>query len=118
MGCDGMKKYTYVGACASLVHILERLNRKYGTTCLVHSTVEEEAKQAFRFRLLDAVWVRHLDSSAPVSVLELLCSREVSEKEWMYQLKDDEDGDGHPETIFGRAVEACLSGNFVQALSC
>eukprot|EP00760_Papus_ankaliazontas_P034192 PhM_4_TR7033/c0_g1_i1/m.46109 len=89
MGCDGMKKFTYVGACASLVHILERLNKRYDTHVLVHGCVQDEATRAFRFRLLDEAMVPRLDEKAPYRVFELLGARDASDKEWMYQLKED-----------------------------
>eukprot|EP00759_Apiculatamorpha_spiralis_P056262 PhF_6_TR7987/c1_g1_i3/m.12241 len=46
MGCDGMKKYSYVGKCSSLAPMLERLNRTYGTHCLIDQSIEEEAVNA------------------------------------------------------------------------
>eukprot|EP00759_Apiculatamorpha_spiralis_P009055 PhF_6_TR15920/c1_g1_i1/m.24621 len=55
MGCDGMKKYTVLGKCASFACILERCNRMYDTTCLIDSAMEEEARNNFILSQIDVL---------------------------------------------------------------
>ena len=34
MGCQGMKKFTFLGGCVPWLHVLERFNKEHGTTIL------------------------------------------------------------------------------------
>eukprot|EP00760_Papus_ankaliazontas_P021425 PhM_4_TR18689/c1_g1_i3/m.46265/K01768/E4.6.1.1; adenylate cyclase len=120
MGCEGMKKYTYVGPCAALAGVVERLNKRYGSHALVHGVVQEEAVNSFHVRLVDKVVLpAKFDPSdaerRPFSIYELVSARAASDQEWMYQLKDD---GGDRDTKFSAAVEAYLAGDVDKATAC
>jgi class 3 adenylate cyclase len=114
MGCDGMKKYTFVGPVAVMVHALERRNKKYGTSILLDGAVEEEAKNVFFVRKVDHVLVPRLQER-PFKLFELISTKAVSEDEWMYQLQEGEHGD--PYAVFSGAVDLYLKGQFEEAIT-
>eukprot|EP00760_Papus_ankaliazontas_P038558 PhM_4_TR9184/c0_g1_i1/m.67712 len=99
MGCDGMKKYTYIGPCASVVHHLERRNAAYGTTILTHDNVYDEANLQFvlqKVDCVDAVSLQQQNSNRTHTALwELIKVRDEDEDEWMYVLEDQEQEEKH-----------------------
>ena len=111
MGCDGMKKYTFMGAAASLVHIIERQTRKYSTKILVDGAVEEEARNNFVVRKVDHVLVTRVQER-PLRLFELVSAKAASDDEWMYQL---EAGDhGNPYASYSSAVDLYLQGSHAE----
>jgi class 3 adenylate cyclase len=112
MGCDGMKKYTFMGNCASLCHMLERLNKTYETHILMDGAVEEEAKNNFVCRKMDMITVPRLQER-PIAVHEVVSGKTVSEDEWMYQLQQGEAG--NPFHPFEVAVNLFHKGQFAEA---
>eukprot|EP00759_Apiculatamorpha_spiralis_P002187 PhF_6_TR10814/c1_g1_i1/m.17424/K01768/E4.6.1.1; adenylate cyclase len=112
MGCDGMKKFTFLGGCASLAHILERLNKKYLTSILIDGAVEEEAKNNFTVRMMDHILLRRLQEKV-IRIYEVCGTKKVSEDEWMYQLEEGESKD--PSASFNAAVAAYVKGSYSTA---
>ena len=111
MGCDGMKKFTFIGAAASSVHVLERQTRKYGTAILIDGSVEEEARNNFVVRKVDHVLMTRLQDR-PLRLFELVAGKAASDDEWMYQL---EAGDsGNPYVSYSSAVDLYFKGSHAE----
>eukprot|EP00760_Papus_ankaliazontas_P013066 PhM_4_TR15639/c0_g2_i2/m.64607 len=140
MGCEGMKKYTYIGPCAALVHLLERRNRVYDTTqILVDNAVADEVTNHLSLRKIDVVVWRHHSSSASKSIVvesldgplkdgqkdedtvipvwELVGQKRSKsgdgDNEWMYELEQGTNCD--PNVTFTAAVDAFFEGNVSKA---
>jgi len=114
MGCDGMKKYTFIGICASFAPMLERLNKNYGTSFLIDAAVEDQAQNNFLLRKIAHVNVKRLEDKRPMKLFELTGAKAVSEEEWMYQL---ENGNAkNPYAAYTSAVDLYLAGKSAEAL--
>lgn len=69
-GAPDRFSFTAIGDGVNLAARLEGLNKQYGTTILVSSAIEREAREAFAFRRIDRVAVK--GKSVGVEVYELL----------------------------------------------
>eukprot|EP00759_Apiculatamorpha_spiralis_P003201 PhF_6_TR11543/c0_g1_i3/m.18540/K01768/E4.6.1.1; adenylate cyclase len=108
MGTDGMKKFTFMGPCASMAHILERMNKKFQTRVLIDGAVEDEAKNNFVLRPMDRVLIPRILGSKVIRVFEVMAEKAHGEDEWMYQL---EDGDSkNPFQKFEAAIDLYFRG--------
>jgi len=112
MGCDGMKKFTFIGPAATVVHTLERLTRRYKTNLLVDGAVEEEAQNNFVVRKLGQIMVTRVQHR-PVRLFEIVSAKAVGEDEWMYQLEEGEKG--NPFMTYSAAVDLYLKGTYEEA---
>ena len=83
MGCEGMKKYTFLGGCVPWLHALERLNKTYGTTIL-HNVTHSSVANAFYSKTVACVSYPKFRSKLVLS--ELREEMETQNEEWMYQL--------------------------------
>ncbi len=101
-GAPDRMSFTALGDGVNLASRLEGLNKQYGTRILVSAAVEQEAREAFRFRRLDRVAVK--GKREGVEVFELVSRR----------------GDGRHslETIerYERALDAYFARRFEAAL--
>ena len=111
MGCDGMKKFTFIGAAASFVHVIERQTRKYGTAILIDGAVEEEARNNFVVRKVDHVLMTRLQDR-PLRLFELVAGKAASDDEWMYQLQAGDSG--NPYVAYSSAVDLYHKGSHAE----
>jgi adenylate cyclase len=72
-GAPDRMSFTAMGDGVNLASRLESLNKQYGTRILVSATVEQDAREAFRFRRLDRVAVK--GKREGVEIFELLGAR-------------------------------------------
>eukprot|EP01064_Diplonema_japonicum_P033791 TRINITY_DN6761_c0_g1_i3.p1 TRINITY_DN6761_c0_g1~~TRINITY_DN6761_c0_g1_i3.p1 ORF type:complete len:862 (+),score=233.78 TRINITY_DN6761_c0_g1_i3:101-2587(+) len=108
MGCDGMKKFTFVGSLASWVHIVERVARMQGADIAVDNTTHEEVTNvAFTRPLLHLSFPKHSDKT--LLVHEALGEKEVKEEEWMYQMAEGDAND--PHTKYAASYKLFMDGN-------
>ena len=84
MGCEGMKKYTFLGGCVPWLHALERLNKTYGTTILHDNITHSSVANAFYSKTVACVSYPKL--RAKLFLSELREEMETQNEEWMYQL--------------------------------
>ena len=92
MGCQGMKKYSYIGKCVSLVYILERLARWNNVSILANGYLVKDANSKMAFRAMFPLNFEKI-SSSPTTIFELTEERKISEEEWMYALAEGERND-------------------------
>jgi len=83
-----VKKCTFIGPAAALLHTLERLTRRYKTNFLVDGAVEEEAQNNFVVRKLGEVRVTRVQDR-PLRLFEIVSAKAANDNEWMYQLHGD-----------------------------
>ena len=84
MGCQGMKKYTFLGGCVPWLHALERLNKTYGTTILHDNVTHSSVANAFYSRTVACVSYPKFRDTLVLS--ELCEEMQTEDEEWMYQL--------------------------------
>jgi adenylate cyclase len=101
-GAPDRMSFTALGDGVNVAARLESLNKQYGTRILVSSTVEREARGAFRFRRLDRVAVKGREHG--LDVFELV-GRRV-------------DGDARSAVVerYERAFDQYLRREFAEAL--
>ena len=84
MGCQGMKKYTFLGGCVPWLHALERLNKTYGTTILHDNVTHSSVANAFYSKTIACVSYPKFRDTLVLS--ELREEMKTENEEWMYQL--------------------------------
>merc|ERR1712167_376729 len=99
MGCDGMKKFTCTGTSASMVHMIETANRKYGTEVMVDTYIQREVASTMFTRMLVKVNFKGKEHF----YYEICGLKQVGEDEWMYQLEEGEKAD--PNKTFNQAMK-------------
>ena len=85
MGCQGMKKYTFLGGCVPWLHALERLNKTYGTTILHDNVTHSSVANAF-YSKTDRLCVVPKVPCDTLVLSELREEMKTENEEWMYQL--------------------------------
>eukprot|EP01064_Diplonema_japonicum_P026184 TRINITY_DN3759_c2_g2_i1.p1 TRINITY_DN3759_c2_g2~~TRINITY_DN3759_c2_g2_i1.p1 ORF type:complete len:857 (+),score=191.53 TRINITY_DN3759_c2_g2_i1:89-2659(+) len=112
MGCDGMKKYTFVGSLASWVHIVERVGRIRGADVAIDNVVREEvATVAFTRSLQHVVFTKHAPGT--LMIYQAMHEKEVREEEWMYQLEAGNSSD--PYKAYNMSYEQFMDKNIESA---
>jgi adenylate cyclase len=101
-GAPERMSFTALGDGVNLASRLEGLNKQYGTTVLVSEAVQEEAKEAFAFRLVDVVAVK--GRTRGVRVYELLGRADAAV-------------DRGPQRAYERALERYWARDFGGALA-
>ena len=86
MGCQGMKKYTFLGGCVPWLHALERLNKTYGTTILHDNVTHSSVANAFYSKTVASVSYPKFRKHLVLS--ELREEMRAENQEWMYQLEN------------------------------
>eukprot|EP01063_Lacrimia_lanifica_P021416 TRINITY_DN2873_c0_g5_i1.p1 TRINITY_DN2873_c0_g5~~TRINITY_DN2873_c0_g5_i1.p1 ORF type:complete len:825 (+),score=318.90 TRINITY_DN2873_c0_g5_i1:115-2589(+) len=89
MGCNVMKKYTFISAAVPWVFVLERYANAMGVSTLSDQFVEEAAKNAFEHRAVFQLQYQKR-AAQPIKVFEVGEKLDVEEDEWMYQLEGAE----------------------------
>ena len=84
MGCEGMKKYTFLGGCVPWLHALERLNKTYGTRILHDNVTHSPVANVFYSKTVACV--SYPKFRAKLVLSELREEMETQNEEWMYQL--------------------------------
>eukprot|EP01064_Diplonema_japonicum_P033796 TRINITY_DN6761_c0_g2_i1.p1 TRINITY_DN6761_c0_g2~~TRINITY_DN6761_c0_g2_i1.p1 ORF type:complete len:330 (+),score=101.73 TRINITY_DN6761_c0_g2_i1:2-991(+) len=113
MGCEGMKKYSFVGSLSSWVHIVERVCRVRGAPIAVDSSVHEEvATLAYMRSLQHVTYEKH--STRTLMVYEAMDEKEMNEEEWMYQLEGGARVD--PNKVFNTSFDMFMAGNVEEAI--
>lgn len=119
LGCQGLLRYSFVGATASWIHITERLTTRWGFLAAVNATVQADVHTHFTF-LLRAAGVLDkpgYSSEKPHLMYELKARKgEESVAEWMYQLQTAEAAD--PWAAFNTAMRALIKGDGTAAARC
>lgn len=87
MGCEGMKKYSFISVVLTFAWALERYDNMLGGGCLIDKTVHADVKDSFQLRELGSILMKKR-SARPVEVHQLVGKKEASEDEWMYQLEE------------------------------
>lgn len=87
MGCEGMKKYSFMSVVLTFTWALERHNNTLGAGCLIDKTVAVDVENNFTLRELGAVLLEKRNKK-PCVVHQLVGKKEASEDEWMYQLEE------------------------------
>ena len=84
MGCEGMKKYTFLGGCVPWLHALERLNKTYDTMILHDNVTHSSVANAFYSKTIACVSYPKFRETLILS--ELREEMKTENEEWMYQL--------------------------------
>eukprot|EP01065_Artemidia_motanka_P025844 TRINITY_DN30790_c0_g1_i1.p1 TRINITY_DN30790_c0_g1~~TRINITY_DN30790_c0_g1_i1.p1 ORF type:complete len:694 (+),score=165.46 TRINITY_DN30790_c0_g1_i1:140-2083(+) len=117
LGSDDLRRYSFIGAAATWLHVLERCASRWSTSLVSHPVVEE-AQNFFRVRLREALW--HTKPAFPDRSLlawELLQPAAVKAtddpEEWMYQLEHLRRTD--PWLLYNRVMSLILHSENVLA---
>ena len=111
MGCDLMRKYTFVSPVLSWAYALERYGRSLSCSIVSdHFTVDDVASE-FVARLVGQVVFEKRLVGKPVTVSCLLDKRQAgANQEWMYALADLEEAD--PQASWNKFAKAVFDGNW------
>eukprot|EP00756_Hemistasia_phaeocysticola_P034244 Hpha_TRINITY_DN16512_c3_g2::TRINITY_DN16512_c3_g2_i1::g.134778::m.134778 len=86
MGCEGLRKFSFVSLGVTFVSGIERVACALGVGCLCDKLIHSEAEATFEFRWVGEVVMpkRGLDA---VPTYQLGREKHVDNDEWMYQLE-------------------------------
>ena len=85
MGCQGMKKFTFLGGCVPWLHVLERLNKEHGTTILHDDAGHASVATSFYSKTVATVSYPKFRETLIISELHEETAPDA--EEWMYQLE-------------------------------
>ena len=85
MGCQGMKKFTFLGGCVPWLHVLERFNKEHGTTILHDNVMNLAVDNSFYSKTVTTVSYPKFQETLIIS--ELREEMTADNEEWMYQLE-------------------------------
>ena len=85
MGCQGMKKFTFLGGCVPWLHVLERFNKEHGTTILHDDVMNLAVDNYFYSKTVATVSYPKFQETLIIS--ELREETTADNEEWMYQLE-------------------------------
>ena len=111
MGCEGMKKYTFLGGCVPWLHALERLNKTYGTTILHDNIQNTSVSSVFYSKTVACVSYPKL--RARIVLSELHEEMVTQNEEWMYQL--DKCAAANPYECYNAAMAHVLAAHWDDA---
>eukprot|EP01064_Diplonema_japonicum_P030086 TRINITY_DN5012_c0_g1_i1.p2 TRINITY_DN5012_c0_g1~~TRINITY_DN5012_c0_g1_i1.p2 ORF type:complete len:358 (+),score=79.55 TRINITY_DN5012_c0_g1_i1:1525-2598(+) len=112
MGCDGMKKFTFIGSLSSWIHIVERVGRGLGSTITIDQAASDEIVNIAYVRFLQHVTFRK--HSPKVLILhQTMKSKDVAEEEWMYQLEEGANND--PNKHYNASYVHFMAGEIAAA---
>eukprot|EP01059_Diplonema_ambulator_P021126 TRINITY_DN3514_c2_g1_i1.p1 TRINITY_DN3514_c2_g1~~TRINITY_DN3514_c2_g1_i1.p1 ORF type:complete len:851 (+),score=255.85 TRINITY_DN3514_c2_g1_i1:31-2553(+) len=114
MGCEGMKKFTFMGGLFGLLCLLEKLNEEYKTRNLVNDAVADHTKLEYAVKAVGkVVYKRH--SKEAVAVHTVMEAKDVEAAEWMYELQEGERASRY--SAYNKSVRAFFESNYTSALN-
>ncbi|KAJ9452679.1 hypothetical protein DIPPA_17275 [Diplonema papillatum] len=116
LGCDGFKRYGYLGGIPMWTHIVQQLASKWQVPILVDDAVHRDASVLFVSRLHDRVVFPKRGSNAPVLLWEIISGQSMSTtanpQEWMYALQQER----NPWSVLDKALMSHWDGAHQEAL--
>ena len=113
MGCQGMKKFTIVGGCASLLRVLERWGNVWEIGVLADQLIGQDAETMMYVR---KVATARMYQKSPFVLYEIGSPKGLDDRpqlEWMYRLHQaDQDC---PYTAYNNAFDALYSEQYERA---
>ena len=85
MGCQGMKKFTFLGGCVPWLHVLERFNKEHGTTILHDNVMNLAVENSFYSKTVATVSYPKFQETLIIS--ELREEMSADNEEWMYHMQ-------------------------------
>ncbi|KAJ9455734.1 hypothetical protein DIPPA_25343 [Diplonema papillatum] len=118
LGCDGLKRYGYLGGIPIWTHIVQQLACKWQVPILVDDAVHRDASVLFVTRLHDRVVFPKRGTNAPVLLWEIISGQVMggasadNPQEWMYALQQEK----NPWDLLNKALVKHWDGAHLEAL--
>ena len=112
MGCDVMRKYTFVSPVLSWGYALERYARSLSCAVLTDHFIVSDVASEFVVRTVgQVVFEKRLADGKPLTISRVLQRREAGgNEEWMYALEEMAAAD--PQADWNKFATAVFSGNW------
>eukprot|EP01064_Diplonema_japonicum_P036038 TRINITY_DN798_c0_g1_i13.p1 TRINITY_DN798_c0_g1~~TRINITY_DN798_c0_g1_i13.p1 ORF type:complete len:876 (+),score=269.51 TRINITY_DN798_c0_g1_i13:63-2630(+) len=114
IGCQGLKKYSFVGPLSSWLHMMGLISGRYEEApVVVDDPFKRDLGTSFLLKIVDRVMYEKLHQHGILLHHLVAESEGVAENEWMYQL---EEGDrSNPFRSHDAVMEAALKTNYDEA---
>eukprot|EP01064_Diplonema_japonicum_P036036 TRINITY_DN798_c0_g1_i11.p1 TRINITY_DN798_c0_g1~~TRINITY_DN798_c0_g1_i11.p1 ORF type:complete len:861 (+),score=256.76 TRINITY_DN798_c0_g1_i11:63-2585(+) len=115
IGCQGLKKYSFVGPLSSWLHMMGLISGRYEEApVVVDDPFKRDLGTSFLLKIVDRVMYEKLHQHGILLHHLVAESEGVAENEWMYQL---EEGDrSNPFRSHDAVMEAALKTNYDEAV--
>ena len=112
MGCDVMRKYTFVSPVVSWAYALERYARSVDIDLLADHFVVSDVGSGYVLRTIGQVFYeKRLAAGIPMTLSRVLVQRKAGgNEEWMYVLEEQAAAD--PQAIWNKFAACVLSKNW------
>eukprot|EP00754_Rhynchopus_humris_P027908 Rhum_TRINITY_DN15116_c9_g1::Rhum_TRINITY_DN15116_c9_g1_i1::g.139045::m.139045 len=118
MGCEVMRKYTFVSPVLTWGYALERYARSLSYALLADHFVVPDVASEFIVRTVGQVlFEKRLADGKPLTISRVLQKREAGgNEEWMYVLEEMTAAD--PQTAWNKFADCVLHKNWAEARAC
>ena len=124
MGCDDMKRYSYITPVLTWCYALERYARTNNVAMLCDTWVAQDASAEYTLKLAGTVEFKKRYAK-PIVLHELICKKAAAaEDEWMYQMDAADKADPYSkwnafvEKVTAKDYEVCTLPSYLATFVC